>query len=147
MEEHNLSLPELTRMMREVFRIYKKRFDEQEYEEIKISIEQFGLLHAISTQKEEVIQKDMAEFMGKDKSAVLRLIDSLEEKELVRRITDIKDRRKNYLLVTEAGEWLIKHYIRIVDELMVELQGGLTQFELDTFNKVVNHIKNKAENF
>lgn len=145
MEKQSLSLLEFAKLMRETFRVYKKRIAEQEYEEIKITNEQFGLLHAISIKEEDVIQKDMAELMGKDKSAILRLIDSLEEKELVRRVTDKNDRRKNYLMVTKTGERVIKQYMKIVREMMEELQQGLTESDLETFRKVVNQIKNNAE--
>lgn len=145
MEKYNLSMQELSRMMREVFRVFKKRIEEQQHEEIIISPEQFGLLHAINIKEEEVIQKDMAEMMGKDKSAILRLIDTLEEKELVRRVTDAKDRRKNYLMVTKIGNRILHQYMKVVDELMKEMQQGLTQVEIDTFDKVVQHIKYKAE--
>ena len=146
MEKQNLSLIEIGRMMHVVFRVFKKRFEEQENVDIKISTEEFGLLHAISTKEEEVIQKDMAEMMGKDKSAVLRLIDSLEEKELVRRVADLKDRRKNYLMVTKTGERVIKQHMEIVHGLMLELQEGLVQSEIDIFHKVVARIKGNAEN-
>ena len=135
----------LGKMMHEVFRVFKKRFDDQIDEEIKLSTEQFGLLHAISTKEEEVIQKDMAEMMGKDKSAILRLIDSLEEKGLVRRVAAVEDRRKNYLMVTKVGYRVRDRYMKIVYELMENMQQGLTQPEIDIFHKVVNHIKSTAE--
>ena len=145
MKKQNLSLMELGKMMHEVFRVFKKRSEKQKHEEIKISTEQFGLLHSISIKEEDVIQKDMAEMMGKDKSAILRLIDSLEEKELVRRVVDIKDRRKNYLMVTKVGYRVKEQYMKIVYELLEEIQQGLTQSDIDTFHKVVNHIKSKVE--
>ena len=135
----------VARMMHEMFRVLKKRTGE--IAETKLTIEQFGLLHAINRKEDDVIQKDMAEIMGKDKSAILRLIDSLEEKELVRRVVDINDRRKNYLMVTKKGEKLIKQYLKIEMELMEELQQGLKASDIDTFYKVVNHIKNNAERF
>jgi MarR family transcriptional regulator for hemolysin len=113
--------------------------------EVKISTEQFSLLRAISVKEEEVIQKDMAEMMGKDKSVILRLIDSLEEKELVRRVVDQKDRRKNYLMVTKTGYRVIDQYMKVVYEMMEDLQQGLTQSEIDIFQKVVNHLSNIAE--
>jgi len=144
MEKLNLSLMEFGRMMHEVFRAFKKRFEKLNNEEIRISIEQFGLLHAISVKDEDVIQKDMAEMMGKDKSSILRLIDSLEEKELVRRVADIKDRRKNYLMVTKLGLRVIDQYMKIVDELMIELKQGLTPSDIDTFHKVIENIKSNA---
>ena len=144
MEKQNLPLGMIVgKMMNEMFRVIKKRISEQV--EMKITIEQIGLLHAISQKEEEVIQKDMADIMGKDKSAILRLIDSLEEKELVRRVVDTNDRRKNYLMVTKKGEREIKQDMKIVVELMEELQQGLSKSDLDTFYKVVNHIKSKAE--
>lgn len=146
MEKHNLSMQKLSRMMHEVYRVFKKGIEEQQQVEIKISPEQFGLLHAISINEEDVIQKDMAEMMGKDKSAILRLIDTLEGKELVRRVVDVKDRRKNYLMVTKVGYRVLDQYMRVVHELMDEIQQGLTQDEIDTFHKVVNHLKCKAEN-
>jgi len=145
MEKHSLSMQELSRMMHEVYRVFKKGIEEQQHEEIKISPEQFGLLYAISIKEEEVIQNDMAVMMGKDKSAILRLIDSLEEKDLVRRVSDVKDRRKNYLMVTKVGYRVLEQYMRVVHELMKKIQIGLSQNEIDTFHKVVHHLKCSAE--
>jgi len=142
METKDFSL--LGKMMREIFRVLKKRFDEVSDEDIKISTEQYGLLQSINIKEEDVIQKDMAEFMGKDKSAILRLIDSLEEKELIRRVVDTKDRRKNYLMVTKIGYRVLKQYTAIVDELMDEIQHGLNESDKDAFLKVVNHITIKT---
>lgn len=130
------------RMMFELLRVLKKRIGEQS--EIRITSEQVGLLHALSQQPEEVIQKDMADVMGKDKSAILRLVDSLEEKELVRRVADKNDRRKNYLMVTKKGERVLEHYMKMVCELMEELQQGIAPAEMETFYKVVIQIKNNA---
>ena len=45
-------------MMKEIFQVLKKRVDKQSGS--KITMEQFGLLHAISKEKVDVIQKDMA---------------------------------------------------------------------------------------
>ena len=61
MESHNISITELGKMMREIFRALKKHLEEVTQLEVKISSEQFRLLHAISIKEEDVIQKDMAE--------------------------------------------------------------------------------------
>ena len=144
MEKQNIPLGMIVgRMMHMMFHVLKKRTSEQA--DVKLTIEQFGLLHAISMKEDDVIQKDMAEIMGKDKSAILRLIDTLEKNELVRRVVDVNDRRKNYLMVTKRGERVIKQYLEIELTLTYELQLGLTDAELSTFYKVVNHIKCNAE--
>jgi MarR family transcriptional regulator, transcriptional regulator for hemolysin len=131
------------RMMHSMFRVLKKRTGETA--ETKLTIEQFGLLHAINMKNEDVIQQDMADIMGKDKSAIYRVIDSLEEKELVRRVVDKNDRRKNFLMVTKKGEAVIEQYLEIEHTLINELEEGLSKSDIDTFYSVVDHIRKKAE--
>jgi MarR family transcriptional regulator, transcriptional regulator for hemolysin len=130
-------------MMKALFRVLKKRTDEQA--EAPLTIEQFRLLYAISKEANEVIQKEMAEIMGKDKSAILRMTDCLEKKELVRRVVDQNDRRKNNLMVSKMGERTIELWLKIGIDLNNELTEGLSQSDMDAFFKVINHIKSKAE--
>lgn len=136
---------ELGSVISDMYHTLKKCLKERAETKLRITREQFKLLKAISEKREEVIQKDMAEMLGKDKSTILRLIDSLEAKELVRRVADIKDRRKNYLMVTKMGEEVIKQYMIIYSQLVNEIQQGLSEAELKTFCKVANHFKSKTE--
>jgi DNA-binding MarR family transcriptional regulator len=130
-------------MMRELGRVLKKRTGEQL--EPKLTMEQIGLLLAISCSKEEVIQQDMACSMGKDKSAILRTIDLIEAKELIKRVTDTNDRRKNYLMVTKKGDRVVEQYLQIDHQLTAELQHEINDEELKTFYKVLNIIKLNAK--
>ena len=129
-------------MLKPMFHVLEIRTAKQT--EIKLTMAQFGLLFTISQEKDEVILKDMAEKMGKDKSSILRMIDLLENKELVRRVVDQNDRRKNQLLVTKKGERFITEFRKIEFELNCELEEGLTDAEMQNFYKVVNHLKNKS---
>ncbi|NWJ50552.1 MAG: MarR family transcriptional regulator [Bacteroidetes bacterium] len=133
----------VAKMNREMFRVLRKRFYESS--ETKLTIEQFGLLFAISNNEEDVVQQDMANFFGKDKSSILRLIDTLEEKELIQRIIDSQDRRKKCLFVTDKGSEVIKQYLDIEFGLLDELQMGLTKSDMDTFYKVVQTIQKNAK--
>ena len=142
MEKSGLRFRMTGKMMHEMFRVFKKRIED--YADIKITMEQYGLLNAISSEEYEVIQQDLANVMGKDKSSILRIVDSLEDKELVRRVVDTKDRRKNCLMVTKKGEKVITQYTMLEAELMKEILDGITPLELETFYKVVNHVKVKA---
>jgi MarR family transcriptional regulator, transcriptional regulator for hemolysin len=134
-------------ILEDMFRAIRKCLKDRAEAKLKITREQFQLLKAINEKREEVIQKDMADMMGKNKSTILRLIDSLEAKELVRRVIDPKDRRKNNLMVTKKGEGVIKQYMEIYLELITEIQQGLTDAELKTFYKVANHFKSKVEEY
>jgi len=143
MEQDNPIGMLIGRMIQEVFRALRKRTGEQT--ETKLTGEQFGLLYAINLEEKEVIQKDMAEVMCRDKSAILRMIDLLEEKELVRRVVDRNDRRKNYIMVTKKGERVIEQYLDIEFQLTKELKEGLSEPEWNTFCRVITHIRKKAE--
>ncbi|NVN93965.1 MAG: MarR family transcriptional regulator [Bacteroidetes bacterium] len=103
------------------------------------------MLHLISIKEEDVIQKDMADCLGKDKSSVLRLIDSLEKKDLIRRVVDKKDRRKNYLMITKKGERVIKQIKEISFEMMKEMQEGISETELQIFRNVAGLLISNAE--
>jgi len=130
-------------MMHGVMRLLKKRA--LELANIELSMEQMGLLIAISCHNEEVILQDMAAIMGKDKSAVLRTIDSMEAKDLIKRVSDKTDRRKKYLMITKKGERVIEQYMEMELELVTELQAGLSEEDLAAFYKVVNHISAKTK--
>ena len=127
------------KMLKPMFRVLEFRASKQT--DIKLTMAQFGLLFAISEEKEEVILKDIAEKMGKDKSAILRMIDLLEKKELVRRVVDLNDRRKNYLMVTKKCERLIAEFRDVELELNCELLEGISDADIQTFYKVEDRIK------
>ena len=131
------------KMLKPMFRVLEFRASKQT--NIKLTMAQFGLLFAISEEKEEVILKDMAEKMGKDKSAILRMIDLLEKKELVRRVVNLNDRRKNYIMVTKKCERLIAEFRNIELELNSELLEGISDADMQTFYKVVDRIKVKSD--
>ena len=143
-EEQSLPFGMIARRMNsEVFRVLKKRIREQA--KVKLTIDQYGLLLSINREPDDVIQKNMAEAMGKDQSAILKLTDLLEKKELVRRVPGASDRRKNYLMITKKGERVLEQYLKIELELIDEVQQGLTKREVVAFYKIMNKIKANAE--
>ncbi|MEI6089331.1 MAG: MarR family transcriptional regulator [bacterium] len=131
------------KMMHDVFKVLKTRTEAGL--KAKLTIHHLGLLMAISKNEHDVIQQDMAIKMGKDKSAILRLIDTLEEKKLVSRVPDLEDRRKNKLVITEKGNEVIKEFLIIDREVFGDLCSGLTKDELKAFFKVIEKIKDNAQ--
>jgi MarR family transcriptional regulator, transcriptional regulator for hemolysin len=131
------------RMMKEFFRVMKKR--SMELTEEKLTIEQFRFLKVISLEHDEMIQKDIAEIMGKDKSSVLRMVDTLEERGLLRRVVDANDRRKNLIMVSKKGERAIEKFMIVELELTNEVVEGLSDADLEAFQRVINHVQMKAQ--
>lgn len=126
-----------------LLRFVKKRL--AELDDNKLTIDQLGILFAINQHEDEMIQKDMAEKMGKDKSAILRMIDCLQTKELVRRVVNDQDRRKNQLELTEKGIVTVKNIISMEDEISKTVFEGLAEEDIATFYKVMAHIRQKSD--
>ena len=111
-----------------------------------ITFEQMGVLYFISRNsgKKEMIQQDIAEVLDKNKSAVLRSVDILEQKGLVKRVPALGDRRKNVVALTENGKAVIDkmHEIFLGQETL--LKDGITEEELETCLSVLNKIQQKC---
>jgi DNA-binding MarR family transcriptional regulator len=133
----------LRRVSSECYRVLKKRIHEQV--KIKLTMDEYGLLLAINKKGDNVIQKNMAEAMGKDQSVIMKLVDSLEKKKLVKRTVGLNDRRKNFLVITKKGEEVMEQYMKIEFALIEEFHQGIPESEIDNFHKTLSFIKDKAE--
>lgn len=133
----------LGRMNYEIFRMLRRQIGIKA--EVKLTIEEFGLIYILSRKQEKVSQKNLVEAMGKDKSTILRLVNSLENKKLIMRMECQDDRRKSYLLLTEQGEKVLDQYLEIETGLVEKLKSGLTNSEQAILYKVICKIKANAE--
>ncbi len=134
---------EIGKMMRAVFREFKKCVTE--HSDKKLTLEQFGLLYSIRQEPNEVIQTEMAEMLGKDKSSILRMIDSLEAKGMLRRVVDINDRRKNQIMVTKLGEQTLSRILESEQQLNRKLTEDIPKPDMEMFFSVADRIRAKAE--
>lgn len=130
------------KMMKTIICNLKKRLPAAE---LNYSLDQLILLKAVQNEDEAVVQQDMAEKMGKDKSYILRIINAIEEDDLIKRVVNPDDRRKNILVITEKGLLLLDRFLKIENELLKDLQQGISPDEMDIFYKVIAKIQHNAE--
>lgn len=112
----------------------------------EITFEQMGVLYFISrnTGKKDMIQQDIAEIMDKNKSAVLRSIDILEQKGFVKRVIAQGDRRKNIITLTDSGKAVIDKMHEIFLGQDNVLKEGISEEELKTCMEVLCKIQRKC---
>jgi len=97
----------------------------------EITFEQMGVLYYISKNEAgDIIQQDLADIMDKNKSAILRSIDILEEKNYVKRTNVVGDRRKNLLEITTSGKAIIDKMHEIFLRQDVILKQGISELEI-----------------
>ena len=110
---------------------------------IDLTFEQFVLMQILHLNG-KLIQQEISEIMGKDKSVILRQINGLEKRKLVTRSADNKDKRKNVIKMTSKGVLMFKELFKIQREISQELIVGIDKRELDVFYKVVHAIRGNA---
>ena len=111
--------------------------------EEKLTVEEFILLNMIQAKTDQILQL-LAIATGKNKSVVMRMIDSLEKKGLAKRTVNPDDRRENLLSITEKGEKVVAQYHEIEKRLSHELLEDIPEEKVAIFFEVVDAISKKA---
>lgn len=125
-------------------RIYRLQRIRYEKATVKLTVEESIILNMINEKANRISQNIVIE-TGKNKSVVMRMIDSLEQKGLVQRMVNPSDRRENLLTLTESGEKVRKQYLKMEKLLAADLLEGIDEKDVLTFFKVVEHIGKNAE--
>jgi len=108
-------------------------------EGIEITTEQWSVL-ACLWKTDGVTQQDLCNLTSKDKPSMTRLIDKLERRKLVNRISSINDRRINLIQLTEAGINLEVQATDIVQSIVNKTLSNISDEELNTSRNVLKKI-------
>jgi hypothetical protein len=78
--------------------------------------------------------------MLKDKNSVVKLVDSLEEKKLVRRVNSPDDRRRNLIKVTAKAERIKEDVTDIALRAVEKTTAGISDEDMQTFISVLDRM-------
>ncbi|MEZ4773245.1 MAG: MarR family transcriptional regulator [Bacteroidia bacterium] len=120
--------------------LVRRTSDRFEREEVPITIHHHYLMNVLSS-REEMIQSELASLMERDKSAVLRHIDQLEQMQLITREPNTIDRRKKHLVLTPKGQQLLEHTRRLIHETLDEMLTGVPKEDVEKFREVLIHLQ------
>jgi len=108
-------------------------------EGIEITTEQWSVL-ACLWKKDKVTQQELCDLTSKDKPSMTRLIDKLEKRNLVTRVSDHNDRRTNLIHLTDAGNTLKQKATEIVQQVATRTLDHISDEELNTVRTVLKKI-------
>ena len=94
---------------------------------------------------EKVSQKDLIVPLGKDKVAIKRIIDDLEKKKWVKRVSSKMDKRFNYIHLTQIGKDIYKQLVPLVESSMQKALGNIDADELKICLKVMLSINSNIK--
>lgn len=108
-------------------------------ENIDITTEQWTVL-ACLWQKDQVTQQALCRLTAKDKPSMTRLIDKLENRNLVIRVSDRNDRRNKLIHLTDSGRELEQQATVLVEKIVERTLGNITDEELNTSRVVLKKV-------
>ncbi|WP_291150716.1 MarR family winged helix-turn-helix transcriptional regulator [Flavobacterium sp. UBA7680] len=94
----------------------------------EITFEQIGVLYYISCNKgKQISQQDLAKWMEKTTSTMVKTIDILEKKGFAKRVTVADNRRKNSIELTKNGNLIVNKMHLILIKQDEILENGITK--------------------
>ena len=108
--------------------------------EIELTFEQFVMLRMIDSNS-DLIQQDIANHLQKDKSLIVRQMNSLIEKQYVVRLANRKDKRKKNLILTSKGTEMMNRITELTFEVSNKLLAGVDEKDYEAFRRVLNKIQ------
>ena len=124
----------------QVHRLSTKRFVQNSHTHgLEISLDQWLVLGPV-WKNDGISQKDISEYCGKDKTSVTKIIDTLEKKNLVVRVTDQLDHRVKRVVLSQKGRALFLSALPVMAQTRDELRSGISDKEIEALKSILNKI-------
>ncbi len=109
-----------------------------------VTKDQWLVLNSIA-EAESLSQREIAENTFKDPAALTRILDLMEQKNLVKRVPSAADRRSFDVQLSVDGGRLHKRMLPVVKELYIKALQGISAKELDDLHNTLGKIKANLE--
>jgi DNA-binding MarR family transcriptional regulator len=119
-----------------IARRLQKKFSQAD---IGVTIEQWSVLYHLWKQ-DGLSQQQLCEATFRDKPSITRLIDNLEKAELVKRMADKSDRRKNLVFLTKQAQKLQEQSMNIANETLNEALEGVPSELVEQCKEVLQKV-------
>ncbi|SHF28398.1 DNA-binding transcriptional regulator, MarR family [Fodinibius roseus] len=119
-----------------ILRLLDKKFARQN---IDLTLEQYFILNIVNNE-ERLILQDLTEILNRDKSAIARHLNGLEEKHFVARTTDPEDKRRKILLITKPGIQILKKAKKLARQINRDITCDISEKDLQQFESVLAKI-------
>ena len=104
-----------------------------------------GKILFVLWQKDKITQKELATEIGLAKNTITVMLEKMEKNNLIRRITDEKDKRKSLVILTDYAKSLKKSFDEISDEMLKKVYKGFSEEEIDKYEEYLHRIIRNLE--
>lgn len=106
---------------------------------INLTIEQWSVLYHL-WKDDGKSQQELCSATFRDKPSITRLIDNLEKLNLVKRVSDEKDRRINKVFLTKNGQKLEEETMQLAEEMLNEALEGVPADQVEMCKEVLKKV-------
>jgi len=93
----------------------------------------------------QLSQKALAEILGKDKSAIVSIINLLSAKGFVYRENNPNDRREQLLKVTEKAKLAVPQILDTFKNINTDITKGISDTDMKIFESVLLRMQNNIQ--
>ena len=90
-------------------------------------------------------QQQIADITMRDKNSIVKLIDGLEARNLVKRVNNPKDKRQNLIKVTEYSKTVKAAVTAISYEAVQKIINGIPREELESFVRTIARMQKNID--
>ena len=117
-----------------------KNFAEKLLKPYELTLEQFHLLKNMSPDA-GMSQRQLGDMVNKTPANITRILDRLEQKNLILRHSQPEDRRVTHVFLTDQGSRLIEEVFAIFESFSSQLTKDTTGKEQEITRNVLNRIE------
>ncbi|NWO07671.1 MAG: MarR family transcriptional regulator [Alteromonadaceae bacterium] len=127
-----------------VTRRWRKMLDER-LKDLGVTQARWSTMFYLQEGGEGLTQRELASLMAIENPTLVRLLDSLEQQELIERRPCPNDRRARRLYLTKAGRAFMDELAQRAETLREEMLEGISDKEVECTLKVFHKIMENAE--
>lgn len=109
--------------------------------EYDVTPSQYGVLSCLWG-RTHATPKQIAETLCLETSTISGVLDRMQKKDLIDRVTNKEDRREVQVIITEKGKALEEPISRIIDDVNAEVLKDFKQEEIISIKKALREIAN-----
>ncbi|HZH94863.1 MAG TPA: MarR family transcriptional regulator [Flavisolibacter sp.] len=106
---------------------------------VNLTIEQWSVLYHL-WKSDGMNQQELCNATFRDKPSITRLVDNLEKLDLVKRVSDGRDRRINKVFLTKNAEALEERSMALAEETLNDALAGVSQEQIEMCKEVLQKV-------
>lgn len=108
-----------------------------------VTPEQWSIICVLQKDK-ETNQKELSKAIDRDQTTVVRMVNNLQSKGIIKKIINDTDKRSHFITLTKQGEELKLKLIPVVQQAHETVTSGLTEEQIEMLHNLLKHLYDNA---